>query len=172
MQFSLWEFIDLFDATIIWLVDEYGNLLLMRHWLFEKTMCILASGYIEHLSLSSDKILELKKPSCTDALVLRRDLNPEAKAEVWNPYHSLISCIWFLKPFYRQHRHNCHCHTVHSLPDESVLVKIVLDCLKRQKEDRTDLWKRSDCGHNQIWSPIKIELIIAFVEERCTTVSP
>ncbi|XP_043109459.1 LOW QUALITY PROTEIN: transcription elongation regulator 1-like protein [Puntigrus tetrazona] len=30
---------------------------------------------------ATDKILELKKPSCTDALVLRRDPNPEAKAE-------------------------------------------------------------------------------------------
>ncbi|XP_052427459.1 transcription elongation regulator 1-like protein [Carassius gibelio] len=29
----------------------------------------------------TDKILELKKPSCTDALVLRRNPNPEAKAE-------------------------------------------------------------------------------------------
>ncbi|RXN07041.1 transcription elongation regulator 1 [Labeo rohita] len=30
---------------------------------------------------ATNKILELKKPSCTDALVLRRDPNPEAKAE-------------------------------------------------------------------------------------------
>ncbi|KAF4106332.1 transcription elongation regulator 1-like protein isoform X1 [Onychostoma macrolepis] len=30
---------------------------------------------------STNKILELKKPSCTDALVLRHDPNPEAKAE-------------------------------------------------------------------------------------------
>ncbi|XP_016415116.1 transcription elongation regulator 1-like protein [Sinocyclocheilus rhinocerous] len=30
---------------------------------------------------ATDKILELKKPSCTDALVLRRDPNPKAKAE-------------------------------------------------------------------------------------------
>ncbi|KTF85230.1 hypothetical protein cypCar_00022493 [Cyprinus carpio] len=30
---------------------------------------------------ATDRILELKKPSCTDALVLRRDPNPKAKAE-------------------------------------------------------------------------------------------
>lgn len=54
--------------------------------LFEETMWIEngQQGDTKHLSLSSDKILELKKPSCTDALVLRRGPNPEAKAEVRN----------------------------------------------------------------------------------------
>jgi len=54
--------------------------------LFEETMWTEngQQGDIEHLSLSSDKILELKKPSCTDALVLHRGPNPEAKAEVCN----------------------------------------------------------------------------------------